>query len=256
MKATPAFRRTPALLALAVAAAAAAGAPGAALAQGAGRGFLFHEPTGSITLRGGFARASAGSDIFAFTTENLTLGRGDFDGVTVGADFAFRVAPRMDLMFGAAYAGRSSRSEFRKWVDQDNQPIEQRTSFHRTPLTVGARAYLTPRGRSIGSYAWVPARAAYYVGGGGGMMHYRFAQKGDFVDEETLDVFGDEFISSGWTPTAQALAGADFTVNPYFALTAEGRYGWAKAKMDRDFSNFDNIDLSGFTATIGLAIRY
>ena len=252
----PPHRRRAALAAAAAVLLATAAVPDAARAQGAGRGFLFHEPAGSVTLRGGFARANARSDIFAFTTDELTLGRGDFDAGTYGADLAVRVAPRTDLMFGFAYAGTTARSESRGYIGTDDLPIEQRTTFRRIPLTAGARAYLTPRGRSVGQYAWVPARTAFYVGGGAGLTWYSFRQKGDFVDAETLDIFGDEFSSSGWTRQLQALGGVDVSLGSYFAITAEGRHAWARAPMDDDdFEGFDRIDLSGFTATVGLTIR-
>jgi len=255
MRSSPGLSIRAALLGLAVAAAA----PVAAGAQGAGRGFLFHEPVGSVTLRGGVAGASARSDIFALATEQLTLGRGDFAGPSFGADFAFRVAPRADLMFGAAYAGSSARSEFRDWVEETesgDRPIEQTTTFRRIPLTVGLRGYITPRGRTIGRFAWVPARTAMYVGAGGGLMWYWFGQQGDFVDAETQEIFSGDLVSSGWTPTAHALAGVDFSLGAHLALTTEGRYGWAKARMDEQFEKFRPIDLSGYAATVGLSIRF
>lgn len=257
MRASP--RRTrPATLAALVAAAATI-LPGAARAQGAGRGFLFHEPAGSITFRGGFARASARSDVFSFATEQLTLGRSDFDGPTFGADFAFRVAPRADLTFGAAYTGASAASEFRDWVeatDDGDKPIEQTTSFRRIPLSAGLKLYVTPRGRSIGRFAWVPARTAWYVGAGGGVTWYRFSQDGDFVDARTQDIFSTTMLSSGWTPSAHGMAGVDLSLGSYFALTTEARYSWARARMDDQFEDFKPIDLSGTTATVGLTIRF
>jgi hypothetical protein len=76
------------------------------------------------------------------------------------------------------------------------------------------------------------------------------------VDFENLDIFPDVFESSGWTPTAHVLAGADFSLTPRLALNAEGRYGWAKADMGPDFVGFDKIDLAGFQATLGLSVRF
>jgi len=225
-------------------------------AQGSGRGFLFSEPVASLALRGGFDRAMAGSDIFSFTTTQLTLDRGDFSALTVGADLSFRVTPRIDVVFGGAYAGTSAPSEFRDFVDQDDLPIEQTTSFRRVPLMASVKAYLTPRGRSIGRFAWVPARYAPYVGAGGGAMWYRFRQQGDFINFRTNDVFSDDIASSGWTPMAHALAGIDYSLSPRFALTGEGRYAWARANLSEQFEGFDRIDLSGFTATAGISVRF
>jgi len=92
-------------------------------AQGTGKGFLFREPRATLAVRGGFAHASAASDVFAFSREQLTLERGDFDGFLLGADAGLRLAPRLELSLGAAYAGREARSELRDWVDLDDVPI-------------------------------------------------------------------------------------------------------------------------------------
>ncbi len=227
-----------------------------AYAQRSGDGFLFKPPPGSLTLRGGLAVADAASDIFSFSTRELTLGRGDFHGPALGLDLAIRLISRVDLVLGAAYAGARATSEFRDWVDQDDLPIEQTTSFRRVPLTASIKAYLTPRGRSIGRFAWIPARWAPYVGAGGGTVWYRFSQRGDFVDFNTLDIFHDRITSSGWTSTAHALAGIDFSLSPRWALTTEGRYSRASADMSDSFQGFERIDLSGFSTTVGIQIRF
>ena len=121
---------------------------------------------------------------------------------------------------------------------------------------LSVRAYLEPRGRQVGKYAWVPARFAPYVGAGVGGMWYKFRQHGDFVDFQTNDVFSGDFNSSQWAPAAQALAGVEFTLTPHLALTGEAKYIWAKGKLSDSFSGFDNIDLSGVSTTIGLTFRY
>jgi hypothetical protein len=104
--------------------------------------------------------------------------------------------------------------------------------------------------------AWIPSRAAVYVGAGGGAQHYQFKQSGDFIDMETMDVFNDQYVSKGWAPLGQALAGVDYTLTPRFALTAEGKYVWSSAQLSRDFSNFQRLDLSGFTTTAGITVRF
>src|SRR5689334_20516710 len=119
-------------------------------AQSGGSGFLFKQPHVSFSLRGGYALASASSDIFSFTTNELTVKRRDFNALTFGSDFAIRLNHRFDLTFSGSYAGEKTPSEFRNWVDQNNLPIQQTTNFVRVPLIAGLKAYLTPRGRSIG----------------------------------------------------------------------------------------------------------
>ena len=242
--------------ACALGAAALLGARPARAQSAGGDGFLFRRPVATLTLRAGFDRALARGDLFAFATDQLTLSRGDFGALAVGGDLAFSLRPRLDLALGAAYAGSRAPSEFRRFVDQDDRPIEQTTTLRRVPVTATLRGYLAPRGRSIGRFAWLPARYAPYVGAGGGVMWSRFRQDGDFVDFDTNEVFADELTSTRWTPTAHGVAGVDYSLSPRFAVTGEGRYTWARADLSPDFAGFDPIDLSGVSATVGLSIRF
>ncbi len=229
---------------------------GSAQAQSSGNGFLFREPKVGISLMGGLASPQASSDVFSFITNELTVSKGDFRSATVGADVSVTLTPRFDLVVGTRYSGSNKLSEFRKFTDQDNFPIQQTTSFARVPVTASLKTYLAPRGRAIGSFAWVPARYMPFIGVGGGAMWYRLKQDGDFIDPDTKSIFGDTYQSSGWAPTAHAFAGLDLAITPHFGLTTEGRYTWAKASLNTDFSGFDRIDLSGLSATVGFYARF
>ena len=224
-------------------------------AQTSGNGYLFGAPDARLTLRAGYAHANARSEVFDFATRFLTLERRSFSGPSIGGDIALTVAPRFDVWFSGDYAAVVRESEDRGYVDNNNLPIQQTTSFRRAPLTANAILYLTPRGRSVGKLAWIPATVVPWIGAGGGTMWYRFQQEGDFVDYVTLDVFSTRLESSGWAPTLQGLGGVDFTVTPRIAVTADARYTWAKARLARDFSGFDDIDLSGVTGALGFTIR-
>lgn len=225
-------------------------------AQDSGDGFLFQQPSASFTLSGGFSHAAAAGDLFSFVTNTLTLNKSDFNSPLFGADVALRVAPRMDVALSTSYAGTSTPSSFRHLVDQNNAEIRQVTDLRRVPVMLSVRAYLEPQGRSVGKFAWVPAKFAPYVGVGGGAMWYRFNQHGDFVNFQTNKVFTGQFTSSQWAPAAQGMAGLDFNLSPRVALTGEAKYIWAKGKLDQSFSGFNSIDLSGISTTIGLTFRY
>ncbi len=222
----------------------------------AGDGFLFGAPGASLTLRLGYAQPLAGSEVFAFSNEHLTLGRSDYAGGSVSGDFAFLVAERLAVQFSAGYSKRTMGSEFRDWVDNNDLPIEQTTEFSRVPVMVGLRYYLVSPGRSLGRLAWVPARFAPYVSAGVGRVRYRFHQSGDFVDYQTLDVFSSTLESSGWTTAGYGAVGLDYAMSAGVGLVSEARYDRAHARMSSDFEKFDRIDLSGLSATIGLSFRF
>jgi outer membrane protein W len=236
--------------------AALAATPFAARAQESGKGFLFGAPEGSFTLRGGWALARANSDLFSFTTNQLTLKRGDFSSPELGADLAVRVRSRTEIVLSSSVSGMKKQSEFRGFIDNNDLPIQQETWFTRVPVTVSVKQYLTPTGRSIGNFAWIPARLAPYVGVGAGMMYYRFRQDGDFIDFSTTNVFHDLYQSDGWERIAHAMVGVDYSLGPRFALTTDARYVWASAPLSNDFAGFQNIDLSGLSTTVGLSVRF
>lgn len=227
---------------------------GTAAAQDSG-GFLFGRPAATLGGHVGYAVPGAGSEIFSFTREQLTVEDGDFRTAAFGAWLGVRVTERLDLALDVGHAGNETASEFREWVDQDDRPIRQTTTFSRTSLTASARVYPWDRGRSIGRHVWIPRGVAPFVGAGGGLLWYTFEQEGDFVDFRTLDVFEDDFLSEGRTGTWYVLGGADLTISPRLLVRAEIRHAWASAEMDDDFVGFDPIDLSGFQGTVGMAVR-
>ena len=225
-------------------------------AQASGRGYLLKDPRVRLTVRGGFDGATARGDLFSFVTEQLTLEKRDFSGGLFGVDAAVRLTPRMDVVLAASFTKAAEQSEFRDFVDTEDNEIEQTTTLSRSPFTLGLRAYLLPRGRSVGSLAWIPARFSPYLGVGGGAMLYEFRQVGDFVDYETFDIFYDDLVSRGWTPTAHAALGFDYSLSAPVALNFEAKYGYARAPLEEDFVGFDRIDLSGVSTTLGLSFRF
>jgi opacity protein-like surface antigen len=224
-------------------------------AQSAGDGYLFHRPDVTLGVRGGYSHASAGSDVFDEVTSNLTLDRRDFSSFTFGGDFAVHLSERVDLVFSGDYSRAQHKSEFRKFVDNNDQPIEQTTTFERLPITANVRLNLGSAGRSIGHLAWIPNRVVPYVGAGLGGMRYRFKQEGDFVNFSTNGVFSAVLDTQAWTFVSQGFAGVDYNFSPKLGLTLDARYLHAKGELGSAFKGYDRIDLSGVTGTVGLSVR-
>ncbi len=245
-----------ALGALILAVLAAFATPVRAQAGGGPRGFMFGVPNATVTVRTGYDMAFANSDLFSFVRSELTLNHSDFSSPTLATDFGFRLNPRVDALVGIGYSHSAVESQFRDWLDNNNLPINQTTEFTRVPLTVSLKAYLTPRGRAIGHYAWIPAHFAPYVGVGAGTMWYKFRQGGDFIDFTTTNVYSDSYSTSGWTPMVQAFVGGDLNINSAMALTAEARYALAQGPVGGDYAGFHRLDLSGLAVTAGITFRY
>lgn len=233
-----------------------------------GEGYLFRRPSGSLTIRAGAARPNANGGLFDFvggllmprgsTNTARGLSAGDYAGPVGSLEAAFILTTRAELVLGAAVTGRRVDSEYRKWVDNDDRPIEQSTRLQRVPLTMGLRWNLIPPGRAVSRLVWVPNRFTPYVTAGAGVMGWRFRQEGDFVDfrSPSLVVFKSTLQDRGWAPMGYAAAGLSWNVNPSLALTTEARYDVASAALRGDFVGFDRIGLSGAGLTAGLQVRY
>lgn len=218
--------------------------------------FRFAAPTMNFGVRGGWLFARAGSDIYDFTTDLLTLEKSSFNSPLFAMDFGWRISDRIDAVVGFEYSGRTRRSEYRDYVDQDAIPIVQDTKLSQMPLTLGLKLYLASRGRSVGQYAYVPTKVLPYVGGGVGYTWYRFEQYGDFVDFLDLAIFTDRFESSGWALSGHAFAGFDIALNNSLGFVAEARYQWASADMRDSFVGFEPIDLTGLRVSAGVNWKF
>lgn len=229
-----------------------------AIAAQEGPGFLFRTPRLSIGARIGLDAPRAGSGIFDFLQDTLTVGQGDLNTVNVGALIAFRATERFDVALDFGVANSTTTSEYRYWVGVDDLPIAQTTEFRRVPFSVSGKYYVMERGRSLSRFVWVPAQWAPWVGGGVGVTAYRFEVTGEFLGEGTPDdrpIFNDRLFSDGTAATAHVMGGVDVSLTPRFFLTTEARYSWGRTDMGVDFQGYD-IDLSGFRATLGVSARF
>jgi hypothetical protein len=216
--------------------------------------FLFGSPSAALAVRSGWMFARADSDLFAFVQDQLTVDRKDFNAPAIGIDLDLAVSPRASAVVSFDFTRSSTDSEYRNLEDNRRLPITQTTSLREMNLSGSVKFALTPRGREISTHAWIPATVTPYVGAGGGALHYEFLQDGDFVDFLDFSVFSDTFKSGGWTPSGHLFGGVDVKAWKRIYFSGEVRYLWAHATLNRDFSGFDPIDLTGFRLTGG--IRY
>lgn len=204
----------------------------------------------------GMTFPKAGSDLFDMVTRELTLEKSDFRAPAYGFDFGFTFRSRYALIVGFEYSTTSTDSESREFVEDNGQPIAQRTTFSQLPITATLRFYPRRIGETVGSYAWIPNRVLPYVAGGGGVVRYSFDQRGDFVDEQTLRIFRGVFRSTGFARTIHAAAGIDVGITTRIIATIEGRYSWGSKDLDPDFTGFEPIDLSGVRLNGGILYRF
>lgn len=218
--------------------------------------FLLGRPSGSLGVRGSWVFSRAGSDIFDFVQDQLTIDEGAFNRPAFAADLSFALGRQLDIVGGFQYSKVTISSEYRDLVDNNFLPITQQTGLKEMDLNASLKWAISPRGREVSRFVWVPNRVVPYVGGGGGAMWYEFKQRGDFVDFVDSSVFPDFFQSTGWTPSVHVFGGADVHVYKRLYVTLEGRYLWASGKLGPDFIDFDPMDLAGFRLAAGINVLY
>src|SRR5476649_635592 len=191
---------------------------------GGGDGYLFGAPSWQMSIRAGYSQPSASSDLFVESFNTFSLQKSNLSAPDVGAEVGISLLPQLDFTFGVGFSGRSSNSDYRHFAE-NSKPIEQTTTFQRMPVTAGLKAYLLPRGRSIGTLAWIPSAVVPWVGAAAGMTHYRFVQEGDFVgpaaSDGTFPIYTDKLESGGWGAAAQLSGGVDMNLSARTALTLE-----------------------------------
>jgi len=218
--------------------------------------FLFGEPHGWVAVRGTWLMPRAGGDLFGFLSDQLTIERTDFRTPAVVGQIGFAVSRQFSVTADLEVSEQRHGTEYRHFIDNFGQPINQSTSLSQTNVVIGLRYSLVDPGRSISRLAYVPRTFIPYVGAGVGMYHYELLQTGDFVDARTLNVFPDVFRSAEWTPSAQLLAGSDIRVWRVIFFDVEARYVFANGDLDSDFVGFNGIDLSGFRFSSGFHVAF
>lgn len=234
-----------AVLATAAAGEVFAQSPGSPVTPRAPSDFMLGRPKGFITVDGGFLFANAGSDVYDFITEQLTLEKKAFNTPIYGGRLGFAIGQRIEVAVLLEQAKSRTGSEYRDFVDNQRLPIAQTTARSEYHVGANVRYSLLPAGRSISRFAWIPRAVTPFVGAGAGMIKYEFEQYGSFVDFQTLRVFNSTFRSQGWAPSAHGFAGIDLHVWRRVYLTGEARHTWSSAALSDDFEDFQPISLAG-----------
>ena len=230
--------------------------------------FMLGRPHAAIGVRGNWLMVSAGSDIYDFVSQHLTIEKSDFNSALFATDVNIAIHPQLDIVGGFEAGKKEIPSEYRAFSEtisgsSRTLPIRQLTELQQLHFTGSVKFGVVPRGRQISRLAWIPRTFVPYVGGGGGLTRYVFRQSGDFVDFATHNpatgvfrIFTDTFRSSGWAPSAHAFGGTDILVFKRLYLSLEGRYTWVQAELDQDFIDFEPMDLGGFRFGAGINIVF
>jgi len=204
---------------------------------------------GYFTVRGEDARAEG--DILNRTRADgrfaLDFDVADFNSISVGGEWLVPLGNYLEAGAGLSFSRRTVPSVYEQLVDTDGSEIEQDLRLRLMPIAFTIR--VLPLGQSTGVQP--------YFGAGLGVINWRYSESGDFVDPRTLEVFRDQFATSGNQTGPVALGGIRFagdTVSAGFEI----RYQSAVADLTERFAGFDNakLDLGGWTYSFTTGIRF
>jgi hypothetical protein len=238
------MRRHPVLITLAAAAILVA-SPGTSAAQQ------------SLTLSlGGFsprsedgrARIDGGSsaDVLVNNLDFLAFNIDDFQGLAFGAEWLTALGNHLEAGLGIGRYSRKVPSVYRDYVDFDASEIEQDLRLRTIPFSATIR--VLPLGRTAGIQP--------YLGGGIGVINWRYTESGDFVDFSDFSIFRGTFVGSGTTAGPLVVGGLRFAVGAS-DIGGEIRYQHAEGELPESegFSS-PTIDLGGVSYLATFNIRF
>jgi hypothetical protein len=184
-------------------------------------------------------------DVLLANSTFLLFDLDDFNGASVGGEWLFPLARHIEGGIGVSYISKTAPSIYADFVDPDGTEIDQDLHLRLTPIAFTVR--LIP----------VSPRSPFqpYVGGGVGLISWRYTEIGEFVDFNAgREIFNGRFEESGTNVGPLFLGGIRFAGDA-FSTGFEIRYQHASGDLDSDFAA-PKIDLGGWTYNFTAGVRF
>ena len=173
----------------------------------------------------------------------------DFNSGTIGAEWLIPLGDYFEAGAGAAFSRRTVASVYTEFIDEDGTEIDQESRLRMVPVAFTVR--VLPLGQTS------PVQP--YIGGGVGVIAWRYSEFGEFVDFERQNaIFREQYVDSGNATGPVILGGLRFAGD---AMSGgfEVRYQSADAPLGGNFATVDpdlRIDLGGWTYQAMLGFRF
>jgi len=184
-------------------------------------------------------------DVLLANSTFLLFDIDDFHGASVGGEWLFPLARHIEGGIGVSFTSQTAHSVYADFVDSDGTEIDQDLHLRTTPIAFTVR--LIPVSPSS------PFQP--YVGGGVGLINWRYSERGEFVDFNAgREIFNGNFEKSGTNAGPVVLGGVRFAGDA-FSAGFEVRYQYAEGDLDPDFAA-PKIDLGGWTYNFTAGVRF
>ena len=201
---------------------------------------------------GGFLLKSEESrdreDVLRQNLSFLDFDLADFNGVSIGGDFAVSLGSFVEVGAGVNFYQRTVPTVYAEFVDEDGTEIESDLKLRNIPIAFTAKLFPLTRDAGVQPY----------VGAGVQLNRWRYTEVGEFLDFSNGEIFRDSFTDDGMEIGPVFLGGIRFPVGANALIGGEWRYSTAKADLDPALGFFgDKIDLGGHTVlfTVNFKLR-
>jgi hypothetical protein len=199
---------------------------------------------------GGFIPAGydsrPGNDVLVTDLNTLSFDIGHFNGGTIFGEYDLDLGKHLEVGAGVGYYRRTTPSVYTAQVNVNGSDIPQDLRLRTVPISAVVR--FLPIGK--------PGHVQPYVGGGVALLAWRYAEFGQFVDDNN-NIFNASFVGTGYSPAGILLGGVRLPMNgDVFGVMAEVRYQWASGNLSTTDFLSNKIDLNGTSFTFAFQVRY
>jgi len=230
-------------------------------------GFAFSD---IVTFKVGYFFPRANSDLWQLEFDQMTFEKSDFQATVFCFSYEYFLSNQISLTLSM---DGYSRKKVGNYVDYVGDIVEDQIyafdygqgsaishvfTVSITPLQAGVK--LTPFGRR--------ASIIPYIGGGVGVYIWTVRLQGDSIDFSNPQEFYDQDIEevvigypvypadirveSKFTVGFHGMVGIMVPVANRISIEGEFKFNYASGNLDPHFQGFENFDLSGYQATIGI----
>ena len=202
----------------------------------------FNVSLGYFAVRGQDARVAG--DVLNANRNFLTFDIKDFNGASIGGEWLIPVGRYIEAGAGIAFTRRTVPTVYTNFVNANNSEINQDLRLRTVPATFTFR--VLPLGQDRGFQP--------YLGGGLGVINWRYSESGQFVDTRDRSIFNNSYAVSGTKTGPVAMGGIRFAGDT-LASGFEIRYQAAEADLPPPFAG-TKLDLGGWSYLFTVGMRF
>jgi hypothetical protein len=211
-------------------------------AQPASAQQTFNVSLGYFTPRGQDARVAG--DVLTANRNFLEFAVKDFNGASIGGEWLFPVGRYIEAGAGVSFTRKTVPTVYSRLLNANGSEIEQELRLRMIPAALTFR--VLPLGQDRGFQP--------YLGGGLGVISWRYSESGQFVDTRDNSIFNNSYVASGTRTGPVALGGIRFAGDSV-ATGFEIRYQAAEADLAPPFAG-TKLDLGGWSYLFTLGMRF